>query len=677
MIRICTYLSVLSVLLLQPARSVGQALGSADRGAPGDVQIQEYLARMTEQVHDDFSNDLRSLEQWEQLRPRYQREYMHMLGLWPTPERTALHAQVTGTFNGPGYVVDLLHYQSRPGLYVTANLYRPSSPVAKALPAILYVCGHASRGRDGNKTAYQSHGIWFARHGYICLIVDTLQLGEIAATHHGTYREQRWWWHARGYTSAGVECWNGIRGIDYLTQRKDVDPNRIGVTGISGGGAATFWIAAADPRVAVAVPVSGMADLPSYVSNRVINGHCDCMFLHNTFRWPWTRIAALIAPRPLLFVNSDNDRIFPMDANRRVINRLERLYSLYGAGDQVDSVVSIGGHAYRSDIRRAAFRFINTHLQGNPQPVTDSEIDLVTQTGKTLVHPIPPHRLRVFPADDDIPADQRNTSIDRHFVPRATVSLPDQTNFTAWQQRLRQQLRRVGFGVFPERIPPAIPAKHNPNQPDSGTLKLITERGITSMLTARAQNTTVDDPAMIILVVASSGGQPESLLLHSGSGKDGAGKRHIYECHPRGSGPNRWTKKNPPNYVERSLVLLGSTADTGRIRDIIACARFLKAKHQGRVPVYVAGSAAAGLIAVYAALWEPDIAGAAILRPPTSHMSPGAPQVLNVLRVCDAPHIAGLLAPKRLYLSGADPSFVDTVRAIYTAADASSQLSVR
>ena len=75
--------------------------------------------------------------------------------------------------------------------------------------------------------------------------------------------------------------------------RSDVDPRRIAVTGISGGGAATFWIAAADRRVSVAVAVSGMADLTSYVSHRVINGHCDCMFFYNTFQWPWTRNAAM------------------------------------------------------------------------------------------------------------------------------------------------------------------------------------------------------------------------------------------------------------------------------------------------------------------------------------------------------------------------------------------------
>ncbi len=82
--------------------------------------------------------------------------------------------------------------------------------------------------------------------------------------------------HSRGYTPAGVEAWNGIRGVDLLSQLEYVDAARIGVTGISGGGAATFWIAAADPRVSVAIPVSGMADLESYVPNLVVNGHCDC-----------------------------------------------------------------------------------------------------------------------------------------------------------------------------------------------------------------------------------------------------------------------------------------------------------------------------------------------------------------------------------------------------------------
>ena len=83
------------------------------------------------------------------------------------------------------------------------------------------------------------------------------------------------------------------------------------------------------------------------------------------------RHGSIVAPRPLLFVNSDPDRIVPMDANDRVINRLERVYSLYGTSDVVDAVVSIGGHAYRKDIRRAAYRSINLHLKVDPRVVAD------------------------------------------------------------------------------------------------------------------------------------------------------------------------------------------------------------------------------------------------------------------------------------------------------------------
>ncbi|MBC7818832.1 MAG: prolyl oligopeptidase family serine peptidase, partial [Planctomycetaceae bacterium] len=294
---------------------------------PGDEAIEKYLTGETKLLSLSELAEADSREAWEAKREELKRQYWDMLGLWPVPERTPLKAGVTGTVARENFTVEKVHFQSKPGLYVTGNLYLPKPVPKEKLPAVLYVCGHSSKGRDGNKTAFQQHGMWFATHGYVCLIIDTLQLGEVAGIHHGTYNRDRWWWHSYGYTSAGVECWNGVRGIDYLISRPDVDPDRIGVTGISGGGAATFWIAAADERVKVAVPVSGMADLESYIGNRVVNGHCDCMFLHNAHRWPWTRIAALIAPRPMLFVNSDNDAIFPMDANERVIARLERFYS--------------------------------------------------------------------------------------------------------------------------------------------------------------------------------------------------------------------------------------------------------------------------------------------------------------------------------------------------------------
>jgi dienelactone hydrolase len=645
----------------------GQTYGLPDRGERGDEMIQEYLRGETEEIHRRFFQNVESVEDWKKLRPKYKEEYLYMLGLWPMPQKTPLKATITRTLQGDDYIVDMLHYQSRPQLYVTANLYRPKN-IAKGqhLPAVLYVCGHSSRGRSGNKTAFQSHGIWFARHGYICLILDTLQLGEIAAIHHGTYREGRWWWHSRGYTPAGVECLNGIRGIDYLVSRPDVDPERIAVTGISGGGAATFWIAAADERAKVAVPVSGMADLMSYVPNRVINGHCDCMFLYNTFQWPWTCIAALVAPRPLLFVNSDQDSIFPMDANQRVINRLEQVYSLYGAGDFVDSVVSIGGHAYRQDIRQAVYRFINMHLKNDASVVSDSEVDLVTGPDNNPRHPIEPERLRVFADDSDIPGDELNTTIDQRFVPIASVEPPHRGEYEGWKASLLAELRRVTFRYFPERIPPAKLLEQV--QPDD--VRLESEPGIKVRLqSVDAFKSTEDAKRVLIVVRNSDSAEHISDWIH----RVYEPGDHVYVCAPRGVGDTRWTRKNPPNYVERSHVLLGRTVDTGRVWDVIATARYLRGKYNESVPVYVLGEGGSGVLAAYAALWEPDITGVILNKPPLSHMSGEAPQFLNVLRVCDIPDVLGMLAPRALTVYDNRSELLRKIAEIYAAVGASTK----
>jgi hypothetical protein len=286
---------------------------------------------------------------------------------------------------------------------------------------VLYVCGHWSHaGRDGHKTVPQHHGVWFASHGYVCLIIDTLRLGELAGAHH--------------------ECWNGIRAIDYLVGRPELDAARIAVTGISGGGAATIWIAAADERVKVAVPVSGMSDVEEYVGNRILNRQCDCMFLPNTYQWPWTTIAALIAPRPLLFENAGHAPYFPMPGNERIRARLERRYRLFTAEPAAlfDVAVAPGGHDDGPELRLMAYRWINRHLKGAGSPVTEP-----------AVPPLPGRALRAFPAE--LPADAEDATIDERFVPEAPVALPrDGDEFASGRERQVGRLRSLSFRGLPD-----------------------------------------------------------------------------------------------------------------------------------------------------------------------------------------------------------------------------------
>src|SRR4051812_3507389 len=145
---------------------------------PGDEMIEKYLCAETDKLSKKFLDGAKTIDEWKQKRPRLHQEFLDMLGLWPIPEKTPLKATKTGEVDAHGVVVEKLHFQSKPGLYVTANLYRPKKVEGK-LPATLYVCGHSNMGRDGNKTAFQDHGFWFANNGYVCIILDTLQLGEI------------------------------------------------------------------------------------------------------------------------------------------------------------------------------------------------------------------------------------------------------------------------------------------------------------------------------------------------------------------------------------------------------------------------------------------------------------------------------------------------------------------
>ncbi|MGC8641778.1 MAG: alpha/beta hydrolase family protein, partial [Isosphaeraceae bacterium] len=505
--------------------------------------IDAYLAADAAVVARHVFEGVSSPEEWAAVRPRLKREFFQMLGLWPVPERTPLHAKVTGTVEREGpVVIEKIHFQSRPGLYVTGNLYRPRDVKGK-LPTILYVCGHSPKGRDGNKTAFQDHGMWFARHGYVAFLIDTLQLGEVAGVHHGTYNLGRWWWQAAGYTPAGVECWNGIRAIDYLVTRSDVDPSRIGVTGISGGGAATYWIAAADDRVACAVPVSGMSDLESYVAHKVVNGHCDCMFMYNTFRWQWTTIAELIAPRPLLFANSDHDTIFPMDGNTRVIERLRKFYAMLGHPERIAAHVSPGGHDYRTDLRMAVFHWVNVHFKNDTGPVNDATDP-----------PFDGKKLRVFPEDKDLPADALNARIDETFVPKAQPAPPAPADWPRWKADILARLRAVSFRTFPERIPAAEPKLSS--APGKHERWLATEPDIEVAIADLRRPGSKSPRGM--LVVLNEG---ESLDSLPGWASSIVGSDDVVILAPRGVGPTAWDRKSPPNYVARSHVLLGRTVD--------------------------------------------------------------------------------------------------------------------
>lgn len=412
-------------LLSAAAASVAFAQDDS-RAAPASQRyFEQQVFERIQPREQAFYDDLQSWNHWQSLREEEHAALWRDLGLEGLERGGPLEAKVVGTLEHEDVVVEKLHFQSLPGLYVTGNLYLPKERTDQ-LPAVLYLCGHGKVEKNGvsygNKVHYQHHGIGFARHGFACLVIDTVQLGEIPGLHHGTHNLKLWDWIDRGYTPAGMEAWNAMRAIDLLVADECIDGERIGVTGRSGGGAYSWWTAALDERVKVAAPVAGITDLQDHVVEDCVKGHCDCMFFVNRRGVDYSRVAALVAPRPLLLVNTDRDPIFPLAGVVRTIEPVFGLYELADKRTDVGVAFGPGAHQDTPDIQLPVLRWMLAHLQ----PDFADEVSVDAFANK----PFAPEQLKVF---ETIPEDEIVTTI--HEKRLSATPLPTKLTGGEWAER--------------------------------------------------------------------------------------------------------------------------------------------------------------------------------------------------------------------------------------------------
>lgn len=610
-----------------------------------DAPLREYLRVETMELADRCLSAVETRDDWEKQKPLMRRQLAEMFGLLPMPPRTELKATVTKRFEHDTFRVENLHFQSLPGLYVTANLYLPKE-VSRPAPTVLYVCGHGpviTNGVSyGNKVAYQHHGAWFARNGYVCLIIDTLQLGEIQGLHHGTHREGLWWWNARGYSPAGVEAWNSMRALDYLSSRPEVDTNRFGITGRSGGGAYSWFTVAMDDRIKAAAPVAGITDLENHVVDGAVEGHCDCMFFVNTYRWDYPQLAAMAAPRPLLLCNTDSDSIFPLDGVVRTHAKVRRIYELLGASDKLGLVITPGPHKDTQELQLPVMRWFNRHLKGEETPVETAAVKLLSA-----------QQLKVF---DTLPTDAMNTNIHFTFVKAPTPSVPrTKTEWSTQRQSWMAALRQKSFAAWPQGLPPATFS--NASGSDSGkrarvAAELATEPGVALPVTFHLPAN--EKPRRIILRLKGSPGQagaPEPAP---------APDAMVAEASPRGDWIGDAKKQTQ---IRRRFMLLGRTADSMRVWDIVRLIEALRAvgkdstafgERLGELPIRIEAEGDMAANALYASLFAP-VDELALSDLPASHRQ--GPDYLNVLRILDIPQALAMACERtRVELRGAKRS---------------------
>lgn len=361
-----------------------------------------------------------SLSEWDVRKDYVRRQILVSQGLWPMPTKTPLNPVIHGRVDCGEYTVEKVYFESAPGFFVTGSLYRPKNIQGKA-PGVMFAHGHwqdarlsldpeekvrheiaigAERFEKGGRSMFQSLCVQLARMG--CLVwqwdmlsdSDSIQfsreLVHTFATQRpvankaddwGLYSPQA---EAHAQSIMGLQTWNAVRGLDFLLSLPETDPERIAITGASGGGTQTILLAAIDDRIKLS--------FPCVMVSTAMQGGCTCenasLLRINTGN---VEFAALFAPKPQGMNTADD---WTKELATKGFPDLQKLYSAHGAKD---NVFLLRGehfkHNYNAVTRSAFYTFLNKHFKlGHASPVIEHDYEPLTREQLTVwdaEHPAP------------------------------------------------------------------------------------------------------------------------------------------------------------------------------------------------------------------------------------------------------------------------------------------------
>ena len=289
------------------------------------------------------------------------------------PERCPLNVVSTGRVVRDGYTVEKIYFESQPNHHVTANLFLPD-PVKfpGKRPGIVVPCGHSTNGKAAS--AYQRGSLQAAQAGMVALCYDPIDQGErvqcrknpnlwSCGAHNNVGRRAE----LLGWNTARFRTWDGIRALDVLASRPEVDSSRLGVMGHSGGGTMSSWIMALDDRIACAAP-SGFLSTVRTVCEQC--GPQDAeQFVFGELAFGFNHLGHILlrAPSPALFCSSHGD-FFPFSGVVETSRRARAVYAMLGKPDAFALSDTIGPHHWHESTRTRAIAWMNYWLQGGPAP---------------------------------------------------------------------------------------------------------------------------------------------------------------------------------------------------------------------------------------------------------------------------------------------------------------------
>ena len=671
----------------RPVGSLKQSsAGSRQAGAPGvelnvdgaalpdySRDLERYLVRLSNGARERRKRVINAISTRQEVLDRQKMVVAEVWKMLGGPlDRTPINARVTGTVQRPSYRIEKVTFESRPRLYVTANLYVPAGTGRR--PAILGPLGHSVNGKAW--PSYQKLFSNLARKGYVVLAYDPFGQGERieypgsrpgqSALGGGTSEHE---YAGRRLILLGANfglfrAWDGIRGIDYLLTRAEVDPERVGCCGQSGGGTLTQFLAALDSRISVAVvsmgntenlaqenvePPGSADDAEQNIVPALARGidRADLLYA--------------FAPKPLLMTITLHDAGHTyspeyVSSSHDLLDEYQRVYGLLGAGDRVSLQATTVSHGYVYEMRRATYAWFNRWF--DMKSVDDDESSQAVESDATLFVTPTGFVTTSFGGEtalsltrqmaDEIPTPSSLSADDVRSRIRSVLGI-EESRGAALAARVLATIRKPGYRAeqfeFTSdqeiRTPGWLLTPDNAG-PSTPTLLYVGD--------AAAWSSVAEDAFAERL--CAKGGCRVAVIDVRGRGDCAIG----YPPRGRFYFPDRITDEA---YLAWFTLMLGRPLLGGQIYDALRALDYLRSRPDAGAPVSLVGDGPHGVIALYAAALEARVRGVALRQTVTDYRSlavaerytqPFGIYAYGILREFDLPDVARAVGPRPVLL---------------------------
>ena len=619
--------------------------------------VDDSLTVIAKQQWDARTKTVAALKTPAEITARQERvrsKFIELLGGFP--EKTPLNATVTGILERPGYRVEKVIFESRPKFYVTANLYVPETGPGP-FPAVLGTAGHSMDGKA--YAVYQHAWIGLVKRGFVVLAYDPVGQGERVQYFDPELGRSRLDGSTAEHTTVGLQClltgtalggwfvWDGIRAFDYLLTRKEVDASRIAVTGCSGGGMQSAYLAIAEPRLAAAAPSCYMTSAEKLWTEL---GPQDAE--QNV---PGTLAAGLgfgdfplaFAPKPFQFLTATRD-FFPIAGAHETFSEARTIYSALGRPDRVDLFEADFTHGFSQPQRESMYRWFSRWLQNRADEGVEGDFAAEAESDLNCT-----------------PTGQVSTSLGGETVQSLNRAAAERLARERSAPNPRELPARIAarLRIAAERKPPAASQVGEIRRPGYRIEKIVlrTDPGI-------------QVPALLFLP-AAEGRKPATLYVNpagkaADAGEDGAilalvgNGQVVLAPDLRGWGESRNEAGSPPHdaafVTAMRAILVGKTPVGMRTADLLAAFDYLAGRSEvDPQHIGVIGKDNGGIVALYAAALEArisrtvcegaflsylDVARARFYEGLAESLAP------DILKDFDLPDVAAAIAPRELWI---------------------------